>query len=105
MSQQQCLGRGFTFSQRMLFQKAQSQRPSKDSWLVLVLLSNKSVKFKLLWENPSTLADAITVASTEETVRKRYDIHFGSKHTDHEIDQRDEQPMEVEAVRDSVFQM
>ena len=65
-------------------------------------LSNKSVKFKLLRENPSTLADAITVASTEETVRKRYDLHFGSKHTDHETDQRDEQPMEVEAVRDRV---
>ena len=65
-------------------------------------LSNKSVKFKLLRENPSTLSDAITVASTEETVRKRYDLHFGAKPVDNEISERHEQPMEVEAVRDRV---
>ena len=93
-------------SQKTFFLRAQSAPIQRQLVSVMINgLSNKCVKFKLPRKNPSTLADEITVASTEETIRERYDIHFGKKHIDSEMNERDEQPMEVEAVRDRVCSM
>lgn len=68
-------------------------------------LHNRAVKMKLLRENPKELAKAMTLATEEETIRKRFEMRAGPGGKDYVTDvtdDRDIEPMDISHIRQQV---
>lgn len=60
------------------------------------------MKMKVMRENPNTLQAAITVATAEHNLRKRFDLRSGNQNSMNHADSYGHEPMEVEHLRNQL---